>query len=92
MRLAPLPPKTMLPLGTSTVSEEKPVGVRLAAAVSISPTAKASGPVAVSSLIATLPGAVRVGRSLTEVTVSRKELLAKSGPSLTITVISVVPN
>src|SRR6266545_4749724 len=46
VRLAPLPPKTMLPLGTNKVLPELPLTVRLPAAVSTSPTVKLNGPVA----------------------------------------------
>jgi hypothetical protein len=51
VRLAPLPPKTMFPLGTNPVLEELPLSVRLPAAVSASPTVNAIAPVGVSSLV-----------------------------------------
>jgi hypothetical protein len=47
VRLAPLPPNTMAALGTKVVFEDVPLIVRLATAVSASPTVKASGPTAV---------------------------------------------
>src|SRR5262245_55693042 len=50
-RLAPLPPKTMFPLGTSVGLDELPLAVRLAAAVSASPTVKAIVAVDVSSAV-----------------------------------------
>ncbi len=46
VRLAPLPPKAMLLTGTSVGFELPPVSVRLAAAVSMSPTVTDSGPTA----------------------------------------------
>src|SRR6266568_9350721 len=52
VRLLPLPPNTMLALGTRTGFEEAPVTTKFAAAVAGSPTVKGSGPVEVSSLIA----------------------------------------
>src|SRR5437899_2415459 len=53
VRLAPLPPKTRLPLGTSVVLEELPDRVRLPAGVSRSPTVKliAGVPVLISVLV-----------------------------------------
>ena len=51
VRLAPLPPNTMLFVGTRVVLEEALFKTRLAAEVSASPTVKLSGPVIVSSLI-----------------------------------------
>ena len=50
-RLAPLPPKTMLALGTRVVLLLEPDMVREAAAVSTSPMAKARAPVVASSLM-----------------------------------------
>ena len=46
VRFAPLPPNTIFAVGTNVVAEEVPETVRLAAAVSASPTVNASGPVA----------------------------------------------
>src|SRR5436189_2191500 len=43
VRLLPLPPKTMLPLGTRPVLEEAPLRVRLATGVSGSLTVKVMG-------------------------------------------------
>src|SRR4051812_41970243 len=45
VRLAPLPPKLMLALGTSVVLDEDPASVRLAAGVWASPTVKGIVPV-----------------------------------------------
>src|SRR4030095_1272472 len=51
VRPAPLPPRTMLAVGTRIGSEEAAVTVKLAAGVSISPMVKGSAAVLVSSLI-----------------------------------------
>jgi len=51
VRLAPLPPKTMFPLGTNIVFDEVPDSVRLPTAVSLSPIVNASAPVFPSSAI-----------------------------------------
>ena len=48
VRLEPLPPKTMLPLGTREGLDEEPITSRLEAAVSASPMVKEIGPVEVS--------------------------------------------
>src|SRR5438067_5281036 len=51
VRFDPLPPKVILPLGTSTESEDEPVTTKLEAAVSASPMTKLSGPVELLALI-----------------------------------------
>lgn len=51
VRLAPDPPKTMFAVGTSVVFDELPETVRLPAAVSWSPTVKASALVAPPSIV-----------------------------------------
>src|SRR5947209_7532843 len=51
VRLAPLPPNTMLPSGTRLVLEEVAATVSRLAGVLASPTVKAIGPATVSSLI-----------------------------------------
>src|SRR5438477_6488323 len=51
VRLAPEPPKTMLPDGTRVGLEEAPETIRLPAAVCASPTVKALGAVAVFWLV-----------------------------------------
>src|SRR5437879_2774570 len=51
VRLAPEPPKMILPLGTSVGFEEVPLRVKLPGAVWASPTVRANGPTAVSSLV-----------------------------------------
>ena len=57
VRLAPVPPNTMFAFGTRAVFDELPVTIRLAAAVSTSPTVKASAPV-VAVLVDRLVGDV----------------------------------
>src|SRR5204863_3729515 len=44
VRLAPLPPRVILPLGTKTVFEDVALTTRLPAAVSLSSTVKLIGP------------------------------------------------
>jgi hypothetical protein len=51
VRLAPLPPKTMLPFGTRVVLLDVPVSVKFPTGVSASPTVKLIGPMIVSSLV-----------------------------------------
>ena len=51
VRLAPLPPNAMFPLGTTVTSDELPLTVRLPAPVSTSPTVKLIGPADVSSFV-----------------------------------------
>ena len=51
VRLDPLPPKTMFAFGTSVTFVEVPFTVRLAAAVSASPTVNASGPTGVPVVV-----------------------------------------
>jgi hypothetical protein len=51
VRLAPVPPKLILPTGTNPALDELAESVRLSAAVSTSATVNGSAPVAVSSLI-----------------------------------------
>src|SRR5213078_4033774 len=51
VRLAPLPPKTMLALGTNVGLDEFPLSVRLLNGVSISPTVKLIGPVVLPAAI-----------------------------------------
>ena len=51
VRLAALPPKVMLALGKSVGLDEEAPRVRLAAAVSTSPTVMASGPTAVPVVV-----------------------------------------
>jgi hypothetical protein len=51
VRVAPLPPNTRLAGGTRVGFDDVPLTVKLPAAVSASPTVKASAPVAVSSAV-----------------------------------------
>ena len=92
VRLEPLPPNTRLAFGTRVVFADEPLTVRLAAAVSTSPTVKLSGPVEASWLMDWLVTSEMVGASFTELTVSRNAALAVSEPSLTVTVMVLVPN
>ena len=92
VRVAPLPLKTRLALGTNVVFDELPVTVRLATAVSASPTVKASAPVFVSSLIVWAASAEIVGDVLADAfTVRMKVEPVAAVPSLTVTVIVAVP-
>ena len=69
VRLAPLPPKTMLPFGTSVVLLEVPLTMSEPGAVSTSPTVKPIAPVFVSSSIEVSGMSDIVGVSLTGFTV-----------------------
>ena len=51
VRFAPLPPNTMLALGTSAVFDDEPLTVRLPAAVCASLTVNATAPVASSLMV-----------------------------------------
>src|SRR5262245_27208378 len=61
VRLVPLPPKTMLALGTNPWLDEVPLGVKLLAGVSGSLTVKAMGAVGVLTVVAWLPMSLMVG-------------------------------
>ena len=52
VRLASLPPKTMFPLGTTVVSDETALKIRLPVDVSTSPMLKPNAPVELSSSMA----------------------------------------
>src|SRR6266568_1720908 len=92
VRLAPEPPKTMLAPGTKVGFEEAPETVRLPAAVCASPTVKAIGAVAVFWLVERLAMLEMVGAVFAvALTVNTKLSLAVRLPSLTVTVIVVVP-
>src|SRR4051794_12756196 len=92
VRLAPLPPKAILALGTSAGLEELPVTVKLAGAVSTSPIVNAIAPLALSSLIVWLVRLEIVGGSFTGLTATVKVLSALAVPSLTVMVMVVVPD
>src|SRR5437899_9822562 len=92
LRLAPLPPNTMLPLGTSVVLDEAPLRVRLATGVSTSSTVKLIGPAATPLAVAWLGIVVIVGGSLTALTVNWKLVLVVAAPSLTVSVIVATPD
>jgi hypothetical protein len=93
VRFAPLPPKTILPFGTSAVEEELAESVRLAAAVSASPIVNGIAAVAVFSatvcaaIVEIVGGVFGAGAS----TVTVKMELALFVPSLTETVICALP-
>ena len=70
VRLAPLPPNTILAFGTSVWSDDAPERVRLPTAVSTSPTVNDMGGVAVSSTVVLFAMLVNVGASLLLVTLS----------------------
>src|SRR5438093_3806512 len=92
VRFAPLPPKTMLPLGIKAEWEDVPTRVKALAGVSASPTTKGIAVVGVSSLIVWSVIVVIVGGVFgAELTVSRNDVLAFDCPSLTVSVILLVP-
>src|SRR5437867_2035713 len=77
VRFAPLPPKTMLPLGIKAEWEDVPTRVKALAGVSASPTTKGIAVVGVSSLIVWSVIVVIVGGVFgAELTVSRNDVLA----------------
>src|SRR2546425_397178 len=77
VRLEPLPPKTMLPLGTTVGLEDEPLTARLPGGVSLSPTVNGIGPVDVSSAVVWSAMSEMVGGVLLAgLTVSRKVSLA----------------
>ena len=83
----------MFASGTSVVFDDARVTVRLPAAVSASPTVKAIGPVAVSSFVVRSAISEMVGAVLAPATVTTTNVsVAVSFPSLTVTVIVVVPD
>src|SRR5688572_16384324 len=92
VRLAPLPPNTILAFGTSTRSDDAPERVRLAALVSASPIVNGIGGVAVSSTIVLFAMLVSVGASLAAVTVTVNERTVCARPSLTVTLTTPVPH
>ena len=51
VRLAPLPPKTMLAFGTKVGLDEFPLSVRMVSAVSASPTVNAMAPIGAPRMI-----------------------------------------
>ena len=91
VRLAPLPLKTMLFVGTKVGFDEPLVRMRLSSAVSASATVNASAAVLVSS--ATVWSAIPeiVGGVFCAVTVSTNVSTLRLMPSLTPTVIVAVP-
>src|SRR5712672_736444 len=95
LRLLPLPPKTMLLIGTTPGFEDAAARPRIAAGVSASPITKGTVAVAVSSLvvwlgIAEITGGV-LGGGVVGVTVNWKVVLRVIEPSLTEIVILAEP-
>src|SRR3989442_10378624 len=86
VRLAPLPPKTMLLVGTSVAFDEFLLNVRLPTGVSTSPTVKLNGPVELFTLIVWFAMLDIVGGSFTALTVTTKIVLTLYYPSLPLTV------
>src|SRR5262245_47475809 len=82
----------MLALGTRVGLEEEPDGVNAPTVVSTSPMVKRMEPVDASSLSERSARSLRVGTSLTELTVTTKESLVVATPSLTVTVMVALPN
>ena len=92
VRLEPLPPKTILPFGTSPGFEDVPLTTRLEAGLSASPTVKLIGPVEVSSAVVwSGMSEITGGELFTGLTVRWNEVLPVSEPSLTLTVTVAVP-
>src|SRR6185436_3775274 len=91
VRLAPLPPNTMFPLGTNVGLDEPPLTARLPGAVWASPTVKLSAPVVPSSLIVWSGTSETVGGVFTPLTVRTKTSAALREPSLTVTVMVALP-
>jgi hypothetical protein len=81
----------MFTFGTSDVSLDEPLTVKLPAAVSKSPTVNEIADVAVSSFVVWAAISLIVGASLTAVTVNTNVSVAVNVPSLTVTVIVAVP-
>ncbi len=92
LRLASVPPNTMLASATSVASEDVPESVRLPAGVSGSPMVKAIAAVGIFSSVLWGPIALMVGGSFTALTVNTNVTEASRAPSLTVTVMSVVPD
>src|ERR1017187_8152214 len=80
VRLLPLPPKTMLPSGTSAGLAEAAVNARLAAGVSRSPTVKAMGGTAVLRSVLVEEIEEILGAVLAAKTVTVKLVLLEAPP------------
>src|SRR5712692_3171376 len=95
VRLAPLPPNTMLVAGNNNGLEEAAATVNRLAGVSASPIVKAIGPAEVFSLTVWLAMAEIVGgvlaAGLTCTTKLRLNVLLTDWPSFTVTVIVALP-
>ena len=93
VRLAPLPLKTMLAVGTSVVFDEPAETVRFATGVSASPTVNAIAPVETPVVTARLAMLLIVGAVFapTVFTVNKNVSVAVNVPSLTVTVMVALP-
>ena len=91
VRFAPLPPKTMLPVGTSKGFAAEPLRDKFAAGVFASPTVKGFAAVGVPSDVLWLARVEIVGAVLVPVTVSTNVSVTLFGPSFTVTVMVLVP-
>ena len=92
LRVASLPPNTILASGTSIVFEDVPESVRTSGDVSGSPMVKAIEAVGVFQRVDCGPIALIVGGSFTASTVNSNVTEVSRAPSLTVTVMVVVPN
>ena len=92
VRFAPVPERTMFPKGIRDGLEDAALTVRLAAAVSASAIEKISEPVEASSLMVWFAPAVKVGASLTALTVivNDCEALVATGMPLSLSVTVIV--
>ena len=91
VRLEPLPPKAMLPGGTSVAFAAEPLTVRLPAGVFASLTVNGLAAVGVPSVVDWFASALMTGGELLPDTVSTKVSLVLFGPSLTVKVMVEVP-
>jgi hypothetical protein len=90
VRLVPLPPSTMLVLGTKVGFEGEPVTVKLVAEAPVWPTVKDKGPQLALALMVWLATAVIVGGG-SALTVKEKLVELQSVPAHTVRVMVAVP-
>src|SRR5882672_6172580 len=91
VRLAPTPPNTKFPAGTSAGFAAKPLTNRFVVEVFASPTVNAFAAVGVASDVLWLASEEIVGDVLVPVTVRTNVSLTSFGPSFTVTVMVLVP-
>src|SRR5947209_3874124 len=95
VRLLPLPPKMMLPFGTSAGLEDWARKVKFVAGVAGSPIVKGIGPAGVSSNVMMLVMAERFGKAVELERMKTVKLvvviLLEAPPSLTVTVMIELP-